>query len=212
MSLEADLAWPFARRGHHALSEGVCNHFQCGAAGRTMFLLNPRGLHTGAGCRPMTLTCNAAGEQLGGRHPVEPTAMFITTRQCTGLRKAVVMHNPHAMPPSLSPRPGRWTPRRSRRPCASMPGWRVDPHLATALALDVRAKVSALPRPAGADVVFSGQPRGDRLRSAHRPCLHDDLYYPERACQVQLRRRPPAGIPLAPVEPPLAARVAARHL
>ena len=47
--------------------------------------------------------CNAAGEQLAGRHPVEPTAMFIHAAVHRIARKSVVLHThmPYATALSL---------------------------------------------------------------------------------------------------------------
>lgn len=209
MSLEADLALALRAAAHHGLSEGVCNHFSVALPGQDdVFLLNPRGLHWSEVQADDIVTCNAAGEQLSGRHPVEPTAMFIHAAVHRIARKAVVMHThmPHATALSL-------TTARALDTTLSQTAMRfhgrvaVDPHY-NGLALDMREGERIAQAMQGADVVFLGNHGvivcGQRIDHAY-----DDLYYLERACQVQLLAAA-SGHPLAPVEPALAARVAAQ--
>ena len=93
----------------HGLSEGVCNHFSVAVPGRDdWFLLNPRGLHWSEVQAADIVMCNAEGEQLAGRHPVEPTAMFIhaaihrIAKFLEGYRKSHGTHNAQTIqsPPS----------------------------------------------------------------------------------------------------------------
>ena len=99
LPLREDLALALRAAAHQGLSEGVCNHFSVAVPGRDhWFLLNPRGLHWSEVQAADIVMCNAAGEQLAGRHPVEPTAMFIHAPVHRIARKSVVLHThmPHA--------------------------------------------------------------------------------------------------------------------
>jgi len=77
-ALREDLALALRAAAHHGLSEGVCNHFSVELpddSGR--FLLNPRGLLWSEIQAEDIVMIDEQGEILAGRHPVEPTAMFI---------------------------------------------------------------------------------------------------------------------------------------
>ena len=78
LSLREDLALALRAAAAQGLSEGVCNHFSVAVPGQEdWFLLNPRGLHWSEVQAADIVMCHAQGDQLAGRHPVEPTAMFI---------------------------------------------------------------------------------------------------------------------------------------
>ena len=92
-TLRADLALALRAAAHHGLSEGVCNHFSVALPdGSDRFLINPRGLHwSEIGAEDVVLV-DGAGARLAGRHPVEPTAMFIHAAVHRIARKACVLH------------------------------------------------------------------------------------------------------------------------
>ena len=93
LPLRSDLALALRAAAAQGLSEGVCNHFSVAVPGRSdWFLLNPRGLHWSEVQAPDIVMCNAAGEQLAGRHPVEPSAMFIHAAVHRIAKKSVVLH------------------------------------------------------------------------------------------------------------------------
>ena len=76
--LRQDLSLALRAASLHGLSEGVCNHFSVelsDSSGR--FLLNPRGLLWEEVHADDIVMVDAQGQQLAGRHPVEPTAMYI---------------------------------------------------------------------------------------------------------------------------------------
>ena len=209
MSLEADLALALRAAAHHGLSEGVCNHFSVALPGQDdVFLLNPRGLHWSEVQAEDIVTCNAAGEQLAGRHPVEPTAMFIHAAVHRIARKAVVMHThmPHATALSL-------TAARALDTTLSQTAMRfhgrvaVDAHY-NGLALDMSEGERIAHAMQGADVVFLGN-HGVIVCGQRVDYAYDDLYYLERACQVQLLAAS-SGHALMPVDEAVAARVAAQ--
>lgn len=209
MSLEADLALALRAAAHHGLSEGVCNHFSVALPGQDdVFLLNPRGLHWSEVQAEDIVTCNAAGEQLAGRHPVEPTAMFIHAAVHRIARQAVVMHThmPHATALSL-------TAARALDTTLSQTAMRfhgrvaVDAHY-NGLALDMGEGERIAHAMQGADVVFLGN-HGVIVCGQRVDYAYDDLYYLERACQVQLLAAS-SGHALMPVDEAVAAKVAAQ--
>ena len=92
-SLRADLALALRAAAHHGLAEGVCNHFSLelpDASGR--FLLNPRGLMWREVHADDIVMVDANGQKLAGRHPVEPSAMFIHAGIHKVCQKACVLH------------------------------------------------------------------------------------------------------------------------
>jgi len=72
LPLREDLALVLRAAAYQGVSEGVCNHFNVAVHGwDDWFLLNPFGLHWSEVQAPDIVMCNAAGEQLAGRHPDE---------------------------------------------------------------------------------------------------------------------------------------------
>ena len=206
-ALRADLALALRAAAHHGLGEGVCNHFSVALPdGSERFLLNPRGLmwsEVGAGDVVMV---DADGAVLAGRHPVEPTAMFIHAAIHRIARKTCVLHThmPNATALAL-------TANRALDTTLSQNAMRFHGRVAiddayNGFALDV-AEGERIARALGtADVGFLGNHGivvcGERLDHAW-----EDLYYLERACEAEVLARS-TGLPLAPVPAVLAERVA----
>jgi ribulose-5-phosphate 4-epimerase/fuculose-1-phosphate aldolase len=207
--LREDLALALRAAAHHGLAEGICNHFsveQPDASGR--FLLNPRGLHWSEVRAEDIVLVDAQGAVLAGRHAVEPTAMYIHAAVHRVAGQACVLHThmPYATALTL-------TTDRALDPTLSQTAMRfvgrvaVDAHY-NGLALDV-AEGERIARAMGtADVVFLGN-HGVVVCGPRIDHAYDDLYYLERACEVQVIAQS-TGRPLAPVEAGLAARVAAQ--
>jgi len=191
------------------LSEGVCNHFSVAVPGRAdWFLLNPRGLHWSEVQAPDIVMCNAAGEQLAGRHPVEPSAMFIHAAVHRIAHKSVVLHThmPHATALTL-------TESRALDTSLSQTAMRFHGRVAVdanynGLALDMTEGERIANAMHGADVVFLGN-HGVIVCGERVDYAYDDLYYLERACQVQVLAAS-TGVALKPVAPEMAARVMAQ--
>jgi ribulose-5-phosphate 4-epimerase/fuculose-1-phosphate aldolase len=207
--LRADLALALRAAAHHGLAEGVCNHFSAELPdGSSRFLLNPRGLHwSEVGAEDIVLV-DVEGRRLAGRHEVEPTAMFIHAAVHRIARKPVVMHThmPHATALTL-------TADRSLDTTLSQTAMRfhgrvaVDP-VYNGLALGVEEGERIARAMQGADIVFMAN-HGVLVCGARVDHAYDDLYYLERACQVQWLAQ--AGKrPLAPAAPAMAAQVAAQ--
>ncbi len=214
-AMRADLALALRAAAHHGLAEGVCNHFSVelpDASGR--FLLNPRGLLWQEVQADDVVLVDAAGTALAGRHPVEPTAMFIHAAIHRIARQPCVLHThmPHATALTL-------TADRALDPTLSQTAMRFHGRLAVdahynGLALDVaegeRIARAMLTDGGAADVVFLAN-HGVVVCGPQLAHAYDDLYYLERACQAQVLAQA-TGRPLAPVPAALAARVAAQTL
>jgi ribulose-5-phosphate 4-epimerase/fuculose-1-phosphate aldolase len=152
--------------------------------------------------------CNAAGEQLAGRHPVEPSAMFIHAAVHRIAHKSVVLHThmPHATALTL-------TETRALDTSLSQTAMRFYGRVAVdanynGLALDMTEGERIANAMHGADVVFLGN-HGVIVCGERVDYAYDDLYYLERACQVQVLAAS-TGVALKPVAPEMAARVMAQ--
>lgn len=206
-ALRADLALALRAAAHHGLAEGVCNHFSVELPdGSGRFLLNPRGLLWQEVQAGDVVLVDAAGKVLAGRHPVEPTAMFIHAAIHRIARQPCVLHThmPHATALTL-------TTDRTLDPTLSQTAMRfvgrvaVDRHY-NGLALDEREGERIAKAMQGADIAFLAN-HGVVVCGPQLAHAYDDLYYLERACQAQLLAMA-SGRPLALVDAALAARVA----
>lgn len=210
-ALRADLALALRAAAHHGLGEGVCNHFSVAVPERPdWFLLNPRGLHWSEVQGHDIVLVDADGQRLAGTHPVEPTAMFIHAAVHRIAGKACVLHThmPYATALTL-------TDLRALDTTLSQNAMRFHGRIAVdaqynGLALDAGEGERIARAMQGADVVFLANHGvvvcGERLAWAW-----DDLYYLERACMHQVLAQS-TGRPLQPVQPELAARVAAQTM
>ena len=207
----ADLALALRAAAHHGLDEGVCNHFSVELAdGSGRFLLNPRGLLGHEVGTDDIVMVDGDGRALAGRHPVEPTAMFIHAAVHRIAGKACVLHThmPHATALTLTADRALDT-RLSQTAMRFHGRVAVDAHY-NGLALDAAEGERIARAMAGADIVFLAN-HGVIVCGARIDHAYDDLYYLERACQVQWLAMA-SGRPLAPVDDALAARVAAQTL
>ena len=184
-TLRQDLALALRAAAHHGLSEGVCNHFSVmlpGAGDR--YLINPRGLHWSEIGADDIVLIDVHGEVLAGRHRVEPTALFIhcAVHRLTGHAVVLHCHMPYATALTL-------TADRALDPTLSQNAMRFMNRIAV-------------------DAEYNGLALDDRdgERIAH---AYDDLFYLERACLHQVIAQS-TGRPLVPVDPVLAAQVAAQ--
>jgi ribulose-5-phosphate 4-epimerase/fuculose-1-phosphate aldolase len=206
-----DLALALRAAAHHGLSEGVCNHFSIALPDNgDVFLLNPRGLHWSEVRGEDIVMIDSAGNKLAGRHPVEPTAMFIHAAVHRIAGKACVLHThmPHATAMTL-------TDARALDPTLSQTAMRFHGRLAVdanynGLALDMGEGERIAHAMQGADVVFLGN-HGVIVCGQRIDYAYDDLYYLERACEVQILAAS-MGRKLVPVDAELAERVARETL
>ena len=204
--LREDLALGLRAAALHGLAEGVCNHFSVELPDRSgRFLLNPRGLLWSQVEAADIVLVDDRGKTLAGRHPVEPTAMFIHGALHRLGGKACVLHThmPYATALTL-------TADRSLDTTLSQNAMRfhgrvaVDAHY-NGLALDPSEGERIAAAMAGADVVFLGN-HGIVVCGERMAYAYDDLYYLERACMAQVLAQS-TGRPLVPVAASIAERV-----
>ncbi len=208
-ALREDLALALRAASHLGLAEGVCNHFSMALPGRDdRFLINPRGLLWREIGGDDIVLVDAEGRPLAGRHPVEPTAMFIHAAVHRIARKPCVMHThmPNATALAL-------TAARALDTTLSQGAMRFHGRIAidaryNGLALDAGEGERIARAMQGADIAFLANHGvivcGERIDYAF-----DDLYYLERACMHEVLARS-TGLAPAPVDAALAARVAAQ--
>ena len=208
VQMRADMALALRAAAHFGLGEGVCNHFSMALPDGVHFLLNPRGLMWAEVQAGDVVVVDAEGAVVAGRHAVEPTAMFIHAAVHKVARKTCVLHThmPYATALTL-------TQQRALDTTLSQNAMRfhgrvaIDPHY-NGFALDSREGERIARAMQGADVSFLGN-HGIIVCGERMDYAFDDLYYLERACQAQVLAQS-TGIPLAPCDPELAARVAAQ--
>ena len=206
-TLRADLALALRAAAHHGLSEGVCNHFSVALPDNSdRFLINPRGLQwSEIGAEDIVLV-DAAGAKLAGRHPVEPTAMFIHAAVHRTAQKACVLHTHMPYATALTLTQGRALDTTLSQNAMRFHGRiGVDAHY-NGLALNDSEGERIARGMDGADVAFLGN-HGVIVCGARIDYAYDDLYYLERACMVEVLAAS-TGRPLVPVDAALAARVA----
>ena len=210
-ALRNDLALALRAAAQHGLGEGVCNHFSIALPQRPdWFLLNPRGLHWSEVQGDDIVLVDAEGERLAGTHPVEPTAMFIHAAVHRIAGKACVLHThmPYATALTL-------TDQRALDTTLSQNAMRFHGRVAVdagynGLALDAGEGERIARAMRGADVAFLGN-HGVIVCGEKIAWAFDDLYYLERACTHQVLAQS-TGQALRPVQPELAARVAAQTM
>ena len=207
--LREDLALALRAAAFHGLSEGVCNHFSVEIPDKSgRFLLNPRGLLWSEVQAEDIVMVDTAGAALAGRYPVEPTAMFIhaAVHQIAGKACVLHTHMPYATALTL-------TECRVLDTALSQNAMRfhgrvaVDKHY-NGLALDAQEGERIAHAMQGADVVFLGN-HGVVVCAERMDYAYDDLYFLERACMMQVLAMS-TGLPLAPVDPRLAATIGAQ--
>jgi len=210
-ALRNDLALALRAAAHHGLGEGVCNHFSIALPQQPeWFLLNPRGLHWSEVQGHDVVLVDGEGQRLAGSHAIEPTAMFIHAAVHRIAGKGCVLHThmPYATALTL-------TDQRALDTTLSQNAMRFHGRLAVdaaynGLALDA-AEGERIARAMGsADVLFLAN-HGVVVCGEQIAWAFDDLYYLERACMHQVLAQS-TGRPLQPVQPELAARVAAQTL
>jgi ribulose-5-phosphate 4-epimerase/fuculose-1-phosphate aldolase len=209
--LRADLALALRAAAFHGLAEGVCNHFSVELPdGSGRFLLNPRGLLWSEVQADDIVMVDAKGAVLAGRHAVEPTAMFIHGAVHRIAGKACVLHTHMPYSTALT-----LTSDRALDTTLSQNAMRFHGRVAVdaqynGLALDIGEGERIARAMQGADVVFLGN-HGVVVCGSQMAWAWDDLYYLERACQVQVLAMS-TGRPLQPVDPALAQRVGEQTL
>jgi ribulose-5-phosphate 4-epimerase/fuculose-1-phosphate aldolase len=204
--LRGDLALALRAASMHGLAEGVCNHFSIELPDQSgRFLLNPRGLLWQEVQAEDIVLVDADGEVLAGKHPVEPTAMYIHSAVHRICKKICVLHThmPNATALSL-------TDARALDTTLSQTAMRFHGRIAiddqyNGLALDVSEGERIARSMKGADIAFLGN-HGVIVCSDRMDYAYDDLYYIERSCELEVLARS-TGKALIPVDRALVQKV-----
>ena len=204
--LRADLALALRAASMHGLAEGVCNHFSIELPDQSgRFLLNPRGLLWQEVQAEDIVLVDADGGVLAGKHPVEPTAMYIHSAVHRICKKICVLHThmPNATALSL-------TDTRALDTTLSQTAMRFHGRIAiddqyNGLALDVSEGERIARSMKGADIAFLGN-HGVIVCSDRMDYAYDDLYYIERSCELEVLARS-TGKALIPVDRALVQKV-----
>ncbi|MEO5671329.1 MAG: aldolase [Ramlibacter sp.] len=206
-ALCADLALALRAAARYGLGEGVCNHFSVALPGNAeQFLLNPRGLQWSEVQADDIVLVDSSGNKLAGRHPVEPTAMFIHAAVHRIAGKACVLHTHMPYATALTLTEGRALDTALSQNAMRFHGRiAIDAHY-NGLALDHTEGERIAHAMQGADIAFLGN-HGVVVCGERMDYAFDDLYYLERACMVQVLAQS-TGQKLLPVPAPMAERVA----
>lgn len=207
--LRANLALALRAAAHHNLAEGVCNHFSLELPDHSgRFLLNPRGLLWSEVGADDIVMVDDQGNKLAGRHEVESTAMFIHAAIHRICKKACVLHThmPYSTALTLTV-DGALDTTLSQNAMRFHNRMAIDKHY-NGLALDASEGERIAHAMGNAEIGFLANHGvvvcGDRIDYAY-----DDLYFLERACEVQVLAQS-TGRPLAPVNQSVAALVASQ--
>jgi ribulose-5-phosphate 4-epimerase/fuculose-1-phosphate aldolase len=207
--LRNDLSIALRAASYFGFSEGVCNHFSVELPDSSRrFLLNPLGVLWENVMPDDIVLIDENGVILAGQHCIETTAMYIHAAIHRLCRKAVVFHTHMPFATSLT-----LAQQASLDTQLSQTAMRFHGHVA----VDLHYNGLALSKSEGeriamaigsASIGFLGNHGvvvcGERIDYAF-----DDLYYLERACQIEVYARS-TGLPLAPVAPGIANTVAAQ--
>jgi ribulose-5-phosphate 4-epimerase/fuculose-1-phosphate aldolase len=204
-----DLAACFRAAARMGLHEGICNHLSAMMPGRDdLFLVNPDGWGFNEITASKLLICDFAGNVVEGAGTPEATAFFIHARVHLKLpraRAAFHTHMPNATALSmLEGDPLVW----AGQSALKFYGRTIVDDDYNGLALDEDEGDRIAASMGDADVVFM---RNHGVMVVGRGIAEawDDLYYLERACEVQ-RLAEATGRKLKPVSPEIASRTAAQ--
>jgi ribulose-5-phosphate 4-epimerase/fuculose-1-phosphate aldolase len=193
-----DLAACFRMAAKLGMAEGICNHFSFVLPGHPqLFLVNPFGLGFAEVTASSLLICDFQGRVLAGEGQPEATAFFIHAQLHRLNPRATAAFHTH-MPNAtalcmLEGDPFVWAGQTALKFYARMV---VDEHY-NGLALD-DAEGERISRAAGeADIVMLKN-HGPLVLGPSIAEAWDDLYYLERAAEVQLKAMA-SGRPLKPV-------------
>ncbi|MFM0516505.1 MULTISPECIES: aldolase [Caballeronia] len=199
------LAACFRLAALHGFEEGVCNHFSAMVPGRDdLFFVNPYGYAFGEITASRLLICDFDGNVIDGEGEPEATAFFIHARVhklMPRVKAAFHTHMPNATALCLLDGPPLlWLGQTSLKFYGRTA---VDEHY-SGLALDDAEGDRIAGAMGDADILFLKN-HGVMVAGATIAEAWDDLYYLERAAEVQLRAMS-ANRPLKPVPHDIAQR------
>ena len=196
--LAAALRWA-ARLG---LAEGICNHFSAAVPGTDdLFLVNPYGWAFAEASASRLLVCDYAGRVVAGEGVPEPTAFFIHARlhmRVPRARVAMHTHMPHATALSMLDGPPLvWAGQTALKFFGRIAVDETYNGLALDEAEGDRIAATLHDADPAVSVVFMRN-HGVMVVGQTVAAAFDDLYYLERACEVQLLAQG-SGRPVRPV-------------
>jgi len=204
-----DLAACFRMAARLGLDEGICNHFSALVPGRDdLFLVNPYGRMFREVTASSLLVCDFAGQVVEGEGRPEATAFFIHGRLHQRLpraRAAFHTHMPHATALGMvEGEPLAW----AGQTALKFYGRVAVDDAYNGLALDAAEGDRIAAAMGDADIVFLRN-HGVMTIGPTVAEAWDDLYYLERAAEVQIKALS-TGRALIPVQPEIARRTAAQ--
>jgi len=198
-----DLAAAFRWAVRQGLNEGICNHFSMDVGGGR-FLVNKWGLHWSELRASNLLLADFDGTVLEGEGEVEPTAFYIHSRihkHCPQATVVLHTHMPYATALTIV-EGGRLEPceQKAIRLCKTI----VYDDDYQGLALDNTEGDRMAGKLGDKRILFLAH---HGIIVTHRSVAeaYDDLYYLERACQVQVIARQ-TGLPLRQIPEPVLRR------
>jgi ribulose-5-phosphate 4-epimerase/fuculose-1-phosphate aldolase len=206
---KADLAACFRMAARNGFEEGICNHFSALVPGYDdLFIVNPYGYAFRELTASKLLICDFHGNVVAGEGQPEATAFYIHARVHKNVPRARVAfhtHMPYAT--ALSMTEGDPLIFAGQTALKFYGRTAVDRNY-NGLALDEREGDRIAGAVGDADIVFMKH-HGVMVLGPTIAEAWDDLYYLERACEVQ-RLAMATGRPLKPVPPGMAARTYAQ--
>lgn len=203
-----DLAACFRMAARMGMHEGICNHFSAMLPGRSdLFLVNPYGYAFDEMTASKLLICSLDGEVVAGDGVPEITAFYIHARVHASqprIKVAFHTHFPNATAMAmLEGDPLLWAGQTSLKFYG-----RTAVDVFNGLAYDTAEGDRIAAAIGDADIIFMKN-HGVMVVGGSIAEAWDDMYYLERACEVQ-RLALSTGRPLAPINPELAARTYAQ--
>jgi len=200
-----ELAACFQLAALHGLEEGICNHFSAMVPGHDqLFFVNPYGYAFDEITASRLLVCDFAGNVIDGDGTPEATAFYIHARlhqQQPRIKAAFHTHMPNATALCLLQGPPLlWLGQTALKFYGRTA---VDEHY-NGLALDNREGDRIAAALGNADVLFLKN-HGVMVAAPNIAEAWDDLYYLERAAEVQLKAMA-SGQVLKPIDPGIAQR------
>lgn len=202
-----DLAASLRMAARQGFSEGICNHFSAVVPGQPeLFLVNPYGLAFEEVTASSLLICDIHGQLVKGEGRPEATAFYIHARLHRHRPDAMAAFHTH-MPNAtalamLSGEPLLWAGQTALKFYGRVA---VDEHF-NGLALDESEGDRIAAAMGRADILFLKN-HGVMVTASSIALAWDDLYYLERAAEVQLKAMS-SGKPLQPVAKEIAERTA----
>lgn len=204
-----DLAASFRMAAKLGLAEGICNHFSALVPGRDdLFLVNPYGLSFEEITASSLLICDFHGRVVAGQGQPEATAFYIHARlhmRLPNARAAFHTHMPHAT--ALSMVEGEPLVFAGQTALKFYGRTAVDTDY-NGLALDEAEGDRIASAMGSADIIFMRN-HGVMVVGPTIAEAWDDLYYLERAAEVQLKAMS-TGRELTRVDADVAAKAAAQ--